>query len=73
MTSSDQRPSESATPGPSRHEDFWAAAGVRTGLIELDQAECLELLAAKSVGRIAYASYSRCASTEPLTRLTWSG
>lgn len=58
MTSSDQRPSDSATPGRSRHEDFWAAAGVRTGLIELDQAECLELLAAKSVGRIAYATDS---------------
>ena len=35
---------------------FWAAAEVGTGLIELDRRECLELLAAKAVGRIAYAA-----------------
>lgn len=37
---------------------FWAAAEVGAGLIELNQQECLELLAAKSVGRIAYTADS---------------
>ena len=32
----------------------WAAVELGAGLIELDRAECLELLAAKRVGRIAY-------------------
>jgi hypothetical protein len=32
----------------------WAAIGLRGGLIDLSRAECLDLLAAKRVGRIAY-------------------
>jgi uncharacterized protein len=46
----------SATPRPTHgaSDAFWAAAELGTGLIELDRQECLELLAAKSVGRIAY-------------------
>jgi nitroimidazol reductase NimA-like FMN-containing flavoprotein (pyridoxamine 5'-phosphate oxidase superfamily) len=37
-------------------DTFWAAAEVGTELIELDRRECLELLAAESVGRIAYSA-----------------
>jgi uncharacterized protein len=46
----------SPTPPETASNAFWAAAELGTGLIELDRAECMELLAAKSVGRIAYAS-----------------
>ena len=35
---------------------FWEAAEVGAGLVELDRRECLEFLAAESVGRIAYVS-----------------
>jgi hypothetical protein len=38
------------------NDAFWAAAAYGTGLIEIDREECLQLLAAKSVGRIAYAT-----------------
>ncbi|HLM21062.1 MAG TPA: pyridoxamine 5'-phosphate oxidase family protein [Propionibacteriaceae bacterium] len=47
----------SATPSPTQaaSDAFWAAFARESGLIELDRQECLDLLAAKSVGRIAYA------------------
>jgi uncharacterized protein len=47
-----------AGPVPRRvsNEAFWTAAQLGTRLVELDRQECLELLAAKSVGRIAYAA-----------------
>ena len=50
-----ERPT-SGTPSPPQttSDAFWAAAELGSGLIELDRAECMELLAAKSVGRIAY-------------------
>jgi uncharacterized protein len=58
--------SEEPTSGPtappqiprdaSTSDAFWEAAEVGAGLIELDRRECLELLAAESVGRIAYAA-----------------
>ena len=35
-------------------DTHWAAVEVGAGLIDLDRAECLDLLAAKRVGRIAY-------------------
>ena len=41
-------------PGSDQQRRILAAAELGSGLIELDRAECLELLAAKSVGRIAY-------------------
>lgn len=46
----------SATPSSAQtaSDAFWAAAELGTSLIELDRQECLELLAAKSVGRLAY-------------------
>ena len=46
----------SATPNSAQtaSDAFWAAAELGTSLIELDRQECLELLAAKSVGRLAY-------------------
>ena len=47
--------STTPSPTPTASDAFWAAAELGTGLIELDRQECLELLAAKSVGRIAYA------------------
>ena len=52
--------SEQPTSGPPTQPEttsdrFWAAAELGAGLIVLDRAECLELLAAKSVGRVAYA------------------
>ena len=48
----------SGTPRPAHPstDAFWAAADLGTGLIKLDRGECLELLAAKSVGRISYTS-----------------
>jgi len=42
------------TPSQTNSDAFWRAAELGTGLIELDRSECLELLAAKSVGRLAY-------------------
>jgi uncharacterized protein len=52
--------SEKPTPAPLTPRDAdtaasWEAAELGTELIELDREECLQLLAAKSVGRIAYA------------------
>jgi hypothetical protein len=46
----------SATPSPTQaaSDAFWAALARESGLIELDRQECMDLLAAKSVGRIAY-------------------
>ena len=35
-------------------DTHWAAVELGAGLLELDRAECLDLLAAKRVGRIAY-------------------
>ena len=46
------------TPAQTASDAFWAAAQLGAGLVELDRAECLELLAAKTVGRIAYATES---------------
>ena len=46
------------TPAQTPSDAFWAAAQLGAGLVELDRAECLELLAAKTVGRIAYATES---------------
>jgi nitroimidazol reductase NimA-like FMN-containing flavoprotein (pyridoxamine 5'-phosphate oxidase superfamily) len=45
----------SATPQPTTSDPFSFDAQPGTALVELDREECLELLAAKSVGRIAYA------------------
>jgi uncharacterized protein len=56
MATSEQPTSETPSPAQSAGDAFWAAAELGTGLIELDPAECMELLAAKSVGRIAYAT-----------------
>jgi hypothetical protein len=56
MATPEQPTSETPSPAQSANDAFWAAAELGTGLIELDRAECMELLAAKSVGRIAYAS-----------------
>jgi uncharacterized protein len=56
MATSEQPTSETPSPAQSASDAFWAAAELGTGLIELDPAECMELLAAKSVGRIAYAT-----------------
>ena len=56
MTRSERPTSGSATPLPNPSDPFWVDAVLGTALIELDREECLELLAAKSVGRIAYAA-----------------
>ncbi len=56
MTRSEGPTSESATPQPTTGDPFSFDAELGTTLIELDRQECLELLAAKSVGRIAYAA-----------------
>jgi uncharacterized protein len=53
MPRSEQPPSETPTP-QTANDAVWAAADLGTGLIVLDHGECLQLLAAKSVGRIAY-------------------
>jgi uncharacterized protein len=54
MPESGQPASGTPTPRDTNSDAFWTAAEPGSGLIELDRAECLELLAAKSVGRIAY-------------------
>ena len=54
MPKSDQTYSGSPTSSQTAREAFWTAARLETGLSELDPQECLELLAAKAVGRIAY-------------------
>ena len=58
MTRSEHSTSESTTAGQSTSDAFWAAAEHGTGLIEINREECLDLLAAKSVGRIAYATHA---------------
>jgi uncharacterized protein len=55
MPGFEQPTSGPPAPRQTNNDAFWAAAEVGTGLIELDRQECMELLAAKSVGRIAYA------------------
>ena len=54
MPKSDQFHSGVATSSQAARDAFWQAAQLGTGLIELDLQECLDLLAAKAVGRIAY-------------------
>jgi nitroimidazol reductase NimA-like FMN-containing flavoprotein (pyridoxamine 5'-phosphate oxidase superfamily) len=54
MPDSEQPASGTPTPAQTDSDAFWTAAELGSGLIELDRAECLELLTAKSVGRIAY-------------------
>ena len=54
MPGSQDQTSETPTSRQTTSDAFWTAAELGSGLIELDRAECLELLAAKSVGRIAY-------------------
>jgi nitroimidazol reductase NimA-like FMN-containing flavoprotein (pyridoxamine 5'-phosphate oxidase superfamily) len=54
MPGSEDQTSGTPTSPQTTSGAFWKAAELGSGLIELDRAECLELLAAKSVGRIAY-------------------
>jgi hypothetical protein len=54
MPGSEQPTSRTRTPPQTTSDAFWINADVGAGLIELDRAECIELLGAKSVGRIAY-------------------
>ena len=54
MPGSEDQTSGTPNPPQTTSDAFWKAAELGSGLIELDRAECLELLAAKSVGRIAY-------------------
>ena len=54
MSGSERPTSGTPSPPQTTSDAFWAAAELGSGLIELDRAECMELLAAKSVGRIAY-------------------
>ncbi len=56
MTRSEGPTSEPATPQPTTSDPFSFDTEPGTALVELDREECLELLAAKSVGRIAYAA-----------------
>jgi uncharacterized protein len=44
------------TPPETASDAFWAAAELGSGPIELDRAECMQLLATQSVGRVAYAT-----------------
>ena len=54
MPESEQPTSGTSSRQQTTSDAFWTAAELGSGLIELDHAECLQLLAAKSVGRIAY-------------------
>lgn len=54
MPGSEQPRSEPAVPTQISRDAFWAAAELGAGLIELDRQECMELLVAKAVGRLAY-------------------
>jgi uncharacterized protein len=54
MPGSKQPRSESAAWTQTARDAFWTAAQLGPGLIELDRQECMELLAAKAVGRLAY-------------------
>jgi len=55
MSQSEKPSSVTPIPTEAANDAFWAALELDSGLIDLDRAECLELLTAKSVGRIAYA------------------
>ena len=57
MTTSEGSTSQPATPQPTTSEPISFDVDLGTALIELDRKECLELLAAKSVGRLAYAAH----------------
>jgi hypothetical protein len=57
MTRSEGPRSQPATPQPTTSEPLSFDADLGTALSELDRKECLELLAAKSVGRLAYTAY----------------
>jgi hypothetical protein len=54
MSGSEQASSEPTAPTQIARDAFWAAAELGAGLIEIDRQECMELLAAKAVGRLAY-------------------
>ena len=56
MPESQEPTSTTPTTAQPTIDAFWAAVEFRPGLSELNRRECLELLTAKSVGRIAYAS-----------------
>jgi len=57
MTPSEGSTSQPTTPPPTTSEPLSFDVDLGTALIELDREECLELLAAKSVGRLAYAAH----------------
>ena len=54
MSQSEKPTSATPSSAEAASDAFWAAAELGTSLMELDHQECLELLAAKSVGRLAY-------------------
>jgi uncharacterized protein len=54
MPGSEQPSSQPAGPTHTARDAFWAAALLGSGLMELDRQECMELLVAKAVGRLAY-------------------
>jgi hypothetical protein len=56
MPEPDPPPSSAPTSTQTARDAFWTASQLGAGLVELDPAECMALLAAKSVGRIAYTS-----------------
>ena len=56
MSGSEQPTSEKPTPPQAINDAFWAAAELGSGPIVLDRAECMQLLATQSVGRVAYAT-----------------
>jgi uncharacterized protein len=58
MSGTEQPTPKTRTPAQAASDAFWAAAQLGAGLMELDRAECMDLLAAKTVGRIAYATES---------------
>ena len=57
MTPSEGPTSQPASPQPTISEPISFDVDLGTALIELDRKECLELLAAESVGRLAYAAH----------------
>jgi uncharacterized protein len=54
MPGAEQPSSEPVAPAQIARDAFWAAAELGAGLMELDRQACMELLAAKAVGRLAY-------------------
>jgi uncharacterized protein len=54
MPEPEKSPSEMSAQSQTGRDAFWRAAELGTGLIELDRSECLQLLTAKAVGRLAY-------------------